>query len=213
MPSGKSGIEPIAQPVPEKVQAQHAAHDRQARKHADPPRRLQIITPVSQHAAPARRKRIDAKPEKSEAAFEQDIVRDIQRHQHDDRAAQVRQHMAQDDRRIAHPDRMGGLNEFAIAQRHHLRIFRRPDTFAGKPVWVCSSTHDTGIDFSERDRTFIHKVDGRIDRERAKVVADLLFTGLVKSVALVERPDVPATIENATGDALQTDGRMAVLLF
>ena len=105
-----------------------------------------------------------------------------------------------------------GNNTFA--QRHHLRIFRRPDTlFAGKPVWVCSSTHDTGIDFSERDRTFIHKVDGRIDRERAKVVADLLFTGLVKSVALVERPDVPATIENATGDALQTDGRMAVLLF
>jgi hypothetical protein len=99
------------------------------------------------------------------------------------------------------------------AQRHHLRIFRRPDTFAGKPVWVCSSTHDTGIDFSERDRTFIHKVDGEIDKERAKVVSDLLFTGLVKSVALVARPDVPQTIENATGDSLKTDGAMAVLLF
>jgi hypothetical protein len=104
-----------------------------------------------------------------------------------------------------------GNNTFA--QRHHLRIFRRPDTFAGKPVWVCSSTHDTGIEFSDRDRTFIHKVDGQIDRERAKVVADLLFTELVKSVALVERPDVPTNIENATGDSLQTDGMMAVLLF
>lgn len=104
-----------------------------------------------------------------------------------------------------------GNNTFA--RRHHLRIFRRPDTFAGKPVWVCSSTHDTGIDFSERDRTFIHKVDGAIDKERAKVVSDLLFTGMVKSVALVSRPDVPETIENATGDSLQTDGAMAVLLF
>jgi hypothetical protein len=104
-----------------------------------------------------------------------------------------------------------GNNTFA--RRHHLRIFRRPDTFAGKPVWVCSATHDTGIDFSERDRTFIHKVDGSIDKERAKVVSDLLFTGMVKSVALVGRPDVPETIENATGDALQTDGAMAVLLF
>lgn len=104
-----------------------------------------------------------------------------------------------------------GNNTFA--SRHHLRIFRRPDTFAGKPVWVCSSTHDTGIDFSERDRTFIHKVESQIDRERAKVVADLLFTGLVKSVALVERPDVPTEIENATGDSLKTDGMMAVLLF
>jgi hypothetical protein len=104
-----------------------------------------------------------------------------------------------------------GNNTFA--QRHHLRVFLRPETFAGKPVWVCSSTHDTGIDFSERDRTFIHKVDGDIDKERAKVVSDLLFTGLVKSVALVSRPDVPTTVENATGDSLRTDGAMAVLLF
>lgn len=104
-----------------------------------------------------------------------------------------------------------GNNTFA--SRHHLRIFRRPDTFAGKPVWVCSSTHDTGISFSERDRTFIHKVENQIDQERAKIVADLLFTGLVKSVALVGRPDVPTSIENATGDVLQTDAAMAVLLF
>jgi hypothetical protein len=104
-----------------------------------------------------------------------------------------------------------GNNTFA--QRHHLRIFRRPDTFEGKPVWVCSSTHDTGIDFSERDRTFIHKVDSQIDRERAKVVSDLVFTGLVKSLALVDRPAVPKQADNATGDQLTTDGRMAVLLF
>lgn len=103
-----------------------------------------------------------------------------------------------------------GNNTFA--QRHHLRIFRRPDTFAGKPVWVCSSTHDTGIEFSDRDRTFIHKVDTEIDRERAKVVNDLIFAGAVRSLALVERPSVPTTSSNATGDTLHTDGRMAVLL-
>ena len=104
-----------------------------------------------------------------------------------------------------------GNNTFS--QRHHLRIFRRPGTFAGKPIWVCSSTHDIGIDFSERDRTFIHKVDSRIDAERSKVVNDLLFTGLMKSLALVDRPEVPQSVSNATGDTLQTDGRMAVLLF
>jgi len=103
-----------------------------------------------------------------------------------------------------------GNNTFA--QRHHLRIFRRPETFDGKPVWVCSSTHDIGIDFSERDRTFIHKIDPEIDRERAKVVNDLLFTGMVRSIALVERPAVPHEATNATGDALKTDGSMAVLL-
>jgi hypothetical protein len=104
-----------------------------------------------------------------------------------------------------------GNNTFS--QRHHLRIFRRPGMFDGKTVWVCSSTHDIGINFSERDRTFIHKVDPNIDAERAKVVNDLLFTGLVKSLALVDRPQVPTEASNATGDVLHTDGRMAVLLF
>jgi hypothetical protein len=100
-----------------------------------------------------------------------------------------------------------------FAARHHLRIWRRPVRFRGQEVWVCSATHDTGIDFSEANRTFIHKVDTQIDRERAKVVSDLLFTGLVRGLSLVERPDVPTKFFNATGDALETDGRMAVIGF
>jgi hypothetical protein len=97
--------------------------------------------------------------------------------------------------------------------RHHLRIWHRPERFHGKDVWVCSATHDTGIDFSEENRTFIHKVDGQIDHERAKVVNDLLFTGLVKGLSLVERPDVPASAFNATGDKVETDGKMVVIGF
>ncbi|MES1262041.1 MAG: LssY C-terminal domain-containing protein, partial [Acidobacteriota bacterium] len=64
-----------------------------------------------------------------------------------------------------------------------------------------------------RDRTFIHRIDSNIDRERAKVVSDLLFTGAVRSLALVGRPDLPTGVSNATGDVLTTDGQMAVLLF
>ena len=97
--------------------------------------------------------------------------------------------------------------------RHHLRIWRRPGTFNGKDVWVCAATHDIGIDYSEENHTFIHKVDAQIDRERAKVVNDLLFTGLVHGLSLVERPDVPKNLFNATGDALETDGQMAVISF
>ncbi len=97
--------------------------------------------------------------------------------------------------------------------RHHLRIWHRPGTFKGKEIWVCAATHDIGIDFSEQNHTFIHKVDTQIDHERAKVVNDLLFTGLVRGLSLVERPDVPTHLFNATGDALETDGRMAVISF
>ena len=79
-------------------------------------------------------------------------------------------------------------------------------------MWVIAATHDTGIESSEQNRTFIHKIDSLIDRERAKVVNDLLFTGRVESLALVEREAVPQHGQNATGDNVETDGKMAVLL-
>ncbi|HEX5226290.1 MAG TPA: LssY C-terminal domain-containing protein [Bryobacteraceae bacterium] len=104
------------------------------------------------------------------------------------------------------------LND-TFAARHHLRIWQRPGRFNGKPIWVCAATHDTGIDFSEQDGTFIHKIDPEIDRERAKVINDLLFTGEVRGLALVDRPALPHDMSNATGDALKTDGAMAVLQF
>ncbi len=99
-----------------------------------------------------------------------------------------------------------------FAKRHHLRVWRRPVSYLGKPVWVSAATHDVGIEFSPENRTFIHKIDSKIDRERAKVVSDLLFAGHVKALALVDRPDVPRETRNATGDAVATDGMMAVML-
>jgi hypothetical protein len=100
-----------------------------------------------------------------------------------------------------------------FAERHHLRVWRRPDSFDDKTAWVVAATHDTGIEFSEQNRTFIHKIDSEIDRERAKVVNDLLFTGHIRSVGLVQRPAVPKSSQNATGDNLTTDACMAVLIF
>ena len=99
-----------------------------------------------------------------------------------------------------------------FAQRHHLRVWLRPSAFHGKPVWAIAATHDTGISFSETNRTFIHQIDPQIDRERAKVVNDLLFTGRVQSLALVDRPNVPQHGQNATGDNLETDAKIAVLV-
>jgi hypothetical protein len=110
------------------------------------------------------------------------------------------------------PDVVFQKQNNTFAMRHHLRIWRRPGTFDGKPVWVCAATHDIGIDFSPEKRTFIHKIDSEIDHERAKVVADLLLTGHVKALSLVARPSAPRQSSNATGDKLITDGAMAVLV-
>jgi LssY-like putative type I secretion system component LssY len=110
------------------------------------------------------------------------------------------------------PDMVFEKMNNTFSKRHHLRIWLRPDRYQGQPVWVCAATHDTGIDFSAKDRTFIHKIDSQIDMERSKVVNDLLLTGKVQSLPMVDRPNVPQHSQNATGDNLNTDGKMAVVI-
>lgn len=100
-----------------------------------------------------------------------------------------------------------------FAKRHHIRIWKRPDTFNGKSIWVAAATHDISITYSQVSKSFTHGIDPNIDGERSKVTNDLLFTGLVHGVALVERTNIPHDASNATGDKLVTDGKMAVLEF
>jgi opacity protein-like surface antigen len=101
------------------------------------------------------------------------------------------------------------LNTFS--QRHHLRIWASSLPWDGETVWTSSSTHDTGIGFSKKNKTFIHLIDTHIDNERAKVVNDLIFTGCVSHVQLVARSWIPKDAKNGTGEDLITDGRIAVL--
>jgi opacity protein-like surface antigen len=101
------------------------------------------------------------------------------------------------------------LNTFS--KRHHLRIWASSLPWNGETVWTSSSTHDTGIGFSKKNKTFIHLIDTHIDNERAKVVNDLIFTGCVSHVQLVARSWIPKDAKNGTGENLITDGRIAVL--
>ena len=101
------------------------------------------------------------------------------------------------------------LNTFS--KRHHLRIWKTSQTWDGQPVWTSSATHDIGIGFSKKNKTFIHLIDSNLDNERAKVVNDLIYTGCVSGVQLVTRPWLPKDAKNGTGEDLITDGRIAVL--
>lgn len=101
------------------------------------------------------------------------------------------------------------LNTFS--KRHHLRIWQSTQTWQRQIVWTSSSTHDIGIGFSRKNKTFIHLIDHNIDNERAKVVNDMIFTGCVSGVQLVSRPWIPQDAKNGTGEPLITDGKIAVL--
>lgn len=100
-----------------------------------------------------------------------------------------------------------------FSKRHHIRIWQQPEQFDGKPVWVAAATHDTSITFSPESKSFTHGIDPNIDAERSKVVDDLLFTGKVHGVAMVDRTNLPPDPSNATGDKLVTDGKMAAVEF
>lgn len=101
------------------------------------------------------------------------------------------------------------LNTFS--KRHHLRIYSTSQEWEGQTIWTSSSTHDIGIGFSKKNKTFIHLIDTNIDNERAKVVNDLVLTGCVTGVQLVARPWAPRDAKNGTGEELITDGKVAVL--
>ncbi len=98
-----------------------------------------------------------------------------------------------------------------FSKRHHLRIWQTSESWNGQPVWTSSATHDIGIGFSKKNKTFIHLIDSHIDNERAKVVNDLIYTGCVTGVQLVTRPWLPEDAKNGTGEDLITDRRVAVL--
>jgi hypothetical protein len=99
-----------------------------------------------------------------------------------------------------------------ISKRHHVRLWRRPETWNGRPVFVAAASHDVGLFFSRSGRRFTHHIDRWIDAEREKIVDDLVFSGAVRTHAAVDRPDVPAVCRNAVGDPICTDRQMQVIV-
>ena len=78
-------------------------------------------------------------------------------------------------------------------------------------VWISSSTHDTNAVLAVKYKGFVHHITPDIDEERSKVIRDLNFAGCVRSVSYVARPEMPTSTHNATGDAMRTDGSVAVV--
>jgi LssY C-terminus len=96
-------------------------------------------------------------------------------------------------------------------RRDHLRIWQWDHEANNDSIWISSSTHDTHDALSIKHHGFVHHIEPNIDDERATVIRDLNFAGCVRSVAYVSRPQMSITTRNATGDAMRTDGSIAVV--
>lgn len=102
-----------------------------------------------------------------------------------------------------------GFND--VSKRHHVRIWKQPETWQGRETWVAAATRDIDFAYLRPGRPITHKIDENIDQERDKVVNDLVFTSCAELLESYERPDVPAVTRNATGDPMKTDTRISVV--
>jgi hypothetical protein len=102
-----------------------------------------------------------------------------------------------------------GLND--ASKRHHIRLWKLPETWHGRELWVGAATQDVDFAYFRPGQKLTHMVDRNIDRERTKVVNDLVFTGCVEAVDWMERPGVPHNALNGTGDPLTTDSRLSLI--
>jgi len=80
-----------------------------------------------------------------------------------------------------------------------------------QPVWAGAATHDIGIGVGRDGTSFFHNIEEQLDRERTKVLNDLMFSGKGLAYAMVDRPGVPPKLRNGTGDTMMTDGRVVVV--
>lgn len=94
-------------------------------------------------------------------------------------------------------------------KREHIRIWKEDALQDG--LWAGGAIRETGAEWSLRKGKFIHHVDGDVDAEREKIVRELRLTGCVAQVSYLRRGQTLESMRAASGDMLQTDGRMAVI--
>jgi hypothetical protein len=102
-----------------------------------------------------------------------------------------------------------GFND--VTKRHHIRLWMQSGNWNGQQVWAGAATRDVDITYMRGGTLLTHTIEVRVDRERDKIAYDLAFTSCAKVIDWWERPDVPLATQNAVGDRMETDARVAVV--
>jgi hypothetical protein len=96
-------------------------------------------------------------------------------------------------------------------KRHHVRFWRAEELDEeGRPLWIGGATFDRSVGFSHTTGQITHHIDGNVDKERDKLLADLERTGRLVEMYWVEDFHQRLQGHNGGGDPYKTDGRLPV---
>jgi outer membrane murein-binding lipoprotein Lpp len=105
----------------------------------------------------------------------------------------------------------------SIHQRNHLRLWKSPMQYHGKPVWVGQISRDIGTRLTIHSPYLTtHKIDPDVDEALLALIEDLAYSqnlskmGLVNGVGAASREEPR---ENLTTDPYFTNGFRGVLIF
>jgi hypothetical protein len=98
-----------------------------------------------------------------------------------------------------------------VSKRHHIRLWKLPQTWDDRELWVGAATRDVEFGYLRPGKLASHRVDEQVDHERDKIAYDIAFASCAEAVDWMDRPDATRMTRNATGDRMQTDGQLAVV--
>ena len=104
-----------------------------------------------------------------------------------------------------------------IHQRNHLRLWRSPMNYGGRPVWVGQISRDIGSRMTIHSPTLTtHKIDPDVDEAARALAEDMVYSQGLRAVGFV--PGVGAAPKSAprmnlTADPYYTNGLRIVLIF
>src|SRR5881392_3185915 len=102
-------VQGVAEPVAEQIDAERRERERGAGEGGQPPRDIQKVAALGEHASPGRRWRLYAEPEKADGGLRDDERRELETRDHDDGGRDIRQDVPEQEADAAHAERGGRM--------------------------------------------------------------------------------------------------------
>ena len=97
------------------------------------------------------------------------------------------------------------------SKRHHVRFWKMSNLDAlNRPFWIGAATYDAGVGLSHTTGQITHHIAAEIDKERDKLVADLVRDKAIAIDWIAHFQD-QLQGKNGGGDKFVTDGNLVVI--